>query len=116
MLIYQNSQPGGGVWASSSDNFGYPYFLVSLSLNILLTLMIIARLVVHNRGIRSAIGALTGTNRLYKAIITMLIESCALYTLTFLLVIGTWGTRDYFAYISFPILAQTQVGALFHGF
>lgn len=45
---------------------------ISLSLNILLTLMIATRLIRHSRDIRSAIGPAT-ENELYTTVVTMLV-------------------------------------------
>ena len=55
------------------------YCTFSLFLNVFLTVAIVTRLVLHNRNIRNAMGATAEANRLYKSIISMLVESCALY-------------------------------------
>ena len=82
----------------------------SLSLNILLTLMIVARLVLHSRDIRAILGApLSGTSGLYKTTITMLIESCALFAVNSLLVIGLLFTNNHAANTFLAILAIIQV-------
>jgi len=65
-----------------------PYILISLSLNILLTLMIIVRLILHSRNVRAATGSPVGISGLYKTIATMLIESSALFAVSSVLVIG----------------------------
>ena len=90
-------------------NFNYPYFAISLSLNVLLTLMIVIRLVSRGRHIQNGTVALTITTRLCKAIVTMLIESFALYAINFLLFIALWATGSSVAYIFLPILANVQV-------
>jgi hypothetical protein len=100
---------------SATLNLGLSYYSISLSLNVFLTLMIVTRLVLHSRNIRNAMGAPAGNSGLYKAVITMLIESCALYAVTLLLFIVPWAV-DWFQGIfspvpevSFPILFETQV-------
>lgn len=113
ILIYQNSQPDVDAWTPSTIHFGYSYFLVCLSLNGLLTVMIIARLVLHSRSIRKSMGTPEGTSGVCKTIVAMFVESFALYTANFLLVIGSWGARSYLVYTFFPILAETQVIAPF---
>lgn len=90
-----------------SGFFGFPYILISISLNILLTLMIVVRLVLHSRNIRAATGAPSRFSGLYKTIVTMLVECSALYTVISLLVIGT-DTANIFL----PILAEAQVRAV----
>ena len=98
-------------------DFGTPLFAISLSLNILLTSMIVVRLVRHMRDIQGAIGPLVKPNRLYGVIITILVESCALYVVSFVLFIGPWGAGDGTQLIFFPILAQVQVrNILFYRF
>ena len=87
-----------------------PWFSISLSLNVLLTLMIVIRLILHTRNVRTAMGG-TGIGGLCEAIVTMLVESCALYAVSSLLVIGPWGAQNPVTNAFFPILAQTQVRA-----
>ena len=102
MGVYQTMQ------LISSDSAIIPYFSISVSLNVLLTLMIIIRLVLHNRSARAVMGG-TESGGMYKAIVTMLIESCALYAVNSLLFIGLWGAQNYAESIFLPILAETQV-------
>ena len=74
--------------------------------------MIIARLVLHRRNIRSATGAQTGAgDGMYKAINTMFVESSALYAASFLPVIGLWVVNSPVINTFFPIIAGTQVRA-----
>ena len=102
MGVYQTMQ------LISSDSAIIPYFTISVSLNILLTLMIVVRLILYNRSARAATGE-TESGGMYKAIVTMLIESCALYAVNSLLFIGLWGAQNYAESIFLPILAETQV-------
>ena len=103
VLIYRSTHPAGSV------SFGLPYFSISLSLNVLLTLMIVIRLILYTRGTRTAMG-IAGIGGLCKAIVNMLIESSALYTVSSLLVLGSWGTGIRGVFL--PILAEIQVRAL----
>ena len=113
-------------WTFINARFGIPYLSFSVSLNILLTLMIVIRLVLHSRDMRAATGSPVGISGLYKAICTMLIESCALFSVSSLLVIGLlvgggsmsiydfmYLPGSYAVDVFFPILAVTQVRA-FH--
>lgn len=110
-LTYKISQPNGA-WNSLDINLGLSYFSISVSLNVILTLMIVIRLVLHSRNVRNAVGAAAKATRLYKTIVTMLIESSALYAASFLLYIGPWGANSNVSDIFFPLLAETQVRAL----
>ena len=104
-LEYQSTKGGltnAPLWA------GFPYYSISLSLNILLTLMIVVRLILRARTTRTALG-IAGIGGLSKAIVTMLIESCVLYAVSSLLVIGPWGAGNPITSVFLPILDQTQV-------
>ena len=102
VLIRQNTEVTGSMWSA------VPYLSISLSLDTLLTLLIVTRLIVYTKNIRTTTGG-TGIGGLCKAIITMLIESCALYAVSSWLVIGPWGAGSNAANIFFFVLTQTQV-------
>jgi hypothetical protein len=58
-------------------------------------------------------GALERSRSLYKAVVTMLVESCALYAVTFILFIGPWAVgNDAVSFVPYQILFQTQVRAV----
>lgn len=114
-MYYQISQPTTILWNSIAQSFNYPFFAISPSLNIILTLMIVIRLILHGRNIRDAMGSSAKTTGgLYKTVATILIESCALYTASFILFIGPWGSGSSVANVFFPVVAETQVRAVFH--
>ena len=103
ILINWTREVRGSSWPAVA------YLSVSVSLNVLLTLMIVVRLVLHARNTRTALG-ITGIGGLSKAIVTMLIESCALYSASSLLVLGPMSDnenpiRGFFV----PVLPATQV-------
>ena len=92
-------------------NVDVPYLSISLSLNVLLTLMIIVRLVLHTRQIQIAMGVTAGVGRLYTAIVTVLVESCALYAATFLPFLALSVAKNQGAHVFWPILNEIQVSA-----
>lgn len=107
--IYQNSRPIHDFSAyTAMTTLGIAYYSVIPSLNVLLTLMIITRLVLHSRSMRGIMGTSAGANGPYAAIIVMLIESCALYSGTFLLFVILWAARSYGAMVLLPALIQVQ--------
>ena len=71
--------------------------------------MVVIRLVLHCRDVRTILGAPGGISGLYKAIITMLVESCALFSVGSLLVIGILGAGNSAVETFIPILVETQV-------
>ena len=103
--------------------FGIPYLSISVSLNILLTLMITIRLALHGRNLRATTSSPAGISGLCKTASTMLIESCALFAVSSLVVVvalararNNHGPEIYYfgsdaLDISFPILAEVQVCA-----
>jgi len=105
------------------SKFGIPYLSVSVSLNVLLTLMIVIRLVLHGSNIRAAPRSAVGISGLCKTVSTMFIESCALFTMGSLVVVGALVANGnvhnpdiylpggFVVDIFFPILAEIQVRA-----
>ena len=112
--LYQISQP---VHALSDyialTVFGISYYSIVLFLNILLTFMVVARLFLHSRSMGGIMGAPTGSGGPYNAIIVMLVESCALYSVTFLLFIGLWAAESAVANVFQSILMEIQVRGVF---
>ena len=102
MVIYQTTASDTAAWSA------IPYYSISLSLNIILTLMIIIRIALHTRNTRAAMG-ITGIGGLCTTIITMLVESCALYAASVLLVIGSWAARSPIENFFGSIIGQIQV-------
>ena len=107
LYIWQDSRPV--VLNSANQNFGTPYFTVSISLNVLLTLMIVTRLILHIRNIRGALGE---ADRSYRTVVTMLIESSALYAVSFILFIVPYAASSWLGSTFWPILNGTQVCAV----
>ena len=108
LLLYRTSQPSS-IWNTLAADIGIPYFSLTVSLNVLLTLIIVGRLILHGRNIRRALGTPTRTSGLYGAVITILVESSAIYAVTSLLFIGPWIAKNRASDIFLPILAEVQV-------
>jgi len=109
MLTYQGV--GFAVGSPIYPTYGIPYLSISVSLNLLLTTMIVVRLVLHSRDIRATMGTPGGFGGLYKTIATMMIESSAAYTISSLLVLGPMAANSLAVNIFYPVLAETQVRA-----
>jgi len=93
-------------WLQSIVSFA-PFISISISLNVTLTLMIALRLVLRGRNVRVATGSRAGTGGLYKTIATIFIESCALFAVSSLIVVGSMSSEV--GYLAFPILNEIQV-------
>ena len=114
VYMYQSSVPGNIlVNKPVVADLGLSYFTVSFSLNILLTSMIVTRLVWHRRNIRNAMGTSAGVGQLYRAIITILVESAALYAVSFLLFLVPWAADSWVDKTFWLILFEVQVRAAF---
>ena len=107
--VYQRSHPGAD--ETVVIDIGTSYFSISLSLNILLTLMVVTRLVLHRRNFRNITGASQRVGGLYMAIITTLIESYALYAIAFMLYVVSWAVEHPIVYIFSQVLGNVQVRA-----
>jgi len=94
-------------------HFGISYFSITISLNVVLTLMIAARLFLHNRKIQKMATTSAQPGLTHMTVATMLIESCALYAAISLLYIIPFGSRAYVEYAFLPLLADVQVIAPF---
>lgn len=90
-------------------DFGVPSYSISFSLSVFLTFMIVARLVLHSRRIRDATNSLSRASGSYKATITILVESYALFTLSHLLFLASLAAGNRLENIFFPIFVGTQV-------
>ena len=100
------------VSSNTLSNFGTSYYSICLSLNVLLTLMIVARLIVHIWNLRKATGASGGPSGLHTATATaatMLIESYALYAVAVLLYIVPWAVDSWALYLFSGALGSAQV-------
>ena len=75
--------------------------------------MIVTRLVRNSRNVRNAIGTPSRVGGLYKTTVTVLVESCTLYAVSYILFIGPWAAGSPATNIFYPILAETQVRTVF---
>lgn len=112
-FIYQGQLADVSAHYALFADFGKTYYSMSLSLDVLLTLMIVTRIVLHSRDFKKAMGSLVKPDRLYKALVTILVESCALYTVSYLLFLGPWASSSPICDAFFPMLASNQVRVIF---
>ena len=101
------------IWNPTITNIFLSYNFIAVSLNVLLTAMIIIRILQHRRNFQSAVGTSGGGSGLYTAIIAMLIESCAPYTVTYLLYIIPIALGSYINFVFAWIFGAFQVRNIF---
>jgi hypothetical protein len=88
------------------------YFSISLSLNLLLTLMIVTRLILYRRNIRNAMGASGEFSRTYNSVITMIVESYAPYAVASLVNLALFLTNGPIGQVFNTVISYTQVCTL----
>ena len=113
LIIYETCRREHNVVIYVVEHLAIPYYTIVLSLNVLLTLMIVIRLALHSKNIRDAMGPLSRPDKLYKTIIAILIESSALYAINFIAFFGQWWGKESVGAAIFPLLSQAQVRAVF---
>ena len=77
-----------GLYSKLGNSFAVPFFTMSLTLNILLTLLIVARMWFHQRQGRKLFGTNYGQH--YTSISNMFVESAALYCINSILLLATF--------------------------
>ena len=90
------------------------YYVICLALNILLTLMIVAKLILHRRNLQHAIGTSNAITGVYTTIVVMLVEFYALYAIALLFVVVTWALQSVGLNVAGKILSYVQVCTVFH--
>ena len=78
--------------------------------------MIVVRLMVHIRDVRKATGALNGSTSLHTAaatVVTMVIESYALYAITMLPWVVTWAVESWVVTLFSGAVGSIQVRNVF---
>ena len=75
----QSSQPGLSLYSALPMAYGTSYYVISLSVNILLTILITARLVVYRHRISKILPSTHGNH--YLSLAAIFVESAALYSI-----------------------------------
>ncbi|KAK2461395.1 hypothetical protein APHAL10511_005858 [Amanita phalloides] len=76
--ILQSSQPGLSLYSSAPIAFGTAYYVTSLSVNILVTLLITLRLLLHRQAVLESLPPEHADH--YISVATIVVESAALYS------------------------------------
>jgi hypothetical protein len=95
------------VSGANTINFTGPYFWMSLSLNITMTVAICARLLFYRRRISSVFGPNHGTQ--YTSVAAMVVESAALYSAFALLFLIPFALNDPLQNAFIQLMGEIQV-------
>ncbi|KAF7362401.1 hypothetical protein MVEN_00587300 [Mycena venus] len=88
----QSSQPTLSMYSVQPLAYGTSYYAISLSLNIILTLLIIGRLLLYRRSLLKDLPVAYGAH--YISLITIVVESAALYTVFAILFLITYALNN----------------------
>ncbi|KAK7680852.1 hypothetical protein QCA50_016162 [Cerrena zonata] len=79
LFVFETANPNAGFFSSQTVNFVIPWFSISLSLNIILTMMIVAQMIRCRRRGQAVFGSAYGDH--YGSISSIFVESAAIYCL-----------------------------------
>jgi hypothetical protein len=88
----QSSQPGLSLYSKLPQAYGTSYYVISLSVNIILTILIMIRLFMYRRVILEALPEEHA--RHYVSIAAIIVESAALYSVLALVFIITYAVNN----------------------
>jgi len=109
MTLWQTCRPKSTLWTARTVDWGLSYFVLSISLNVIITTLISLRILYHRRQIMKACPGAEGHTAPYTSIIAMLVESSALLAVFGLLFIGPYAKGSHVSNIFLPILTQVQI-------
>ncbi|CCM06167.1 uncharacterized protein FIBRA_08408 [Fibroporia radiculosa] len=110
LFLIQVSAPSGSPYltgAAGAINWTLPYLCIAVSLNVIVTIMIVARLLLYRYRISRVLGPRHGSH--YTGIAAMIVESAALYSAFALLLIIPFGMNNSLANVFLQSLSQVQV-------
>jgi hypothetical protein len=109
MTLYKTSRPDSSLFSGVTVSFGLPYFTISVALNVLLTIIIAWRLLLHGRNLKNAVGLPSGIVTIYRSVITMLVESSALYAVVSICFIVPYAMSHHASAIFLAVLSRVQI-------
>ncbi|EJD41420.1 hypothetical protein AURDEDRAFT_169584 [Auricularia subglabra TFB-10046 SS5] len=113
LTVYQLAQPGAQFFSTIGLALTLPYFSLSISLNLLLTVMIVTKLLAMRRRLRTALG--THHARMYTGMPAMLVESAALYAVFSIMFIATYSINNSLFNVCLPIQARAMGAGVLSG-
>jgi len=105
----QSSQPGLSFYSALPLAYGTAYYAISLGSNVVLTILIMARLLIYRRTITKSMGFSTEHTRDYTSLATIVIESASLYSVFAILFLITYAINNPMNQIFLGIANPAQV-------
>lgn len=102
----QSSQPGLSLYSKLPMAYGTSYYIVSLSVNIILTILITIRLLLHRRTVTASLS--DDHAKQYLSLAAIMIESAALYSVFALIFIITYAINNPLNQIFLGVASSAQ--------
>lgn len=103
----QSSQPGLSLYSALPMAYGTAYYVISLSVNIVLTILIAVRLLLYRRQAIATLSAAHGAH--YISLATIFVESAAIYSLFAFIFIITYAVNNPINQIFLAVASSAQV-------
>lgn len=107
----QSSQPGLSLYSKLPMAYGTSYYIISLSINIMLTILITIRLLMYRRIVTASLSSHHAKH--YLSLAAILVESAALYSLFAIMFIVTYAINNPLNQIFLGVASSAQVRAVF---
>jgi len=101
LLVEINTQ---GIFGQFTIDFAICWYVFSVSINVLATLFIVGRLLYKRRAINAILGS--EFSKTYTGVVTMFVESAAVYSIVGLVFIGTYFRRSPAGNVVLPFLGN----------
>ncbi|KAH8104315.1 hypothetical protein DFH11DRAFT_1519658 [Phellopilus nigrolimitatus] len=108
LTLYQLALPGASLWSKTTVVFALPYWSLTIALNIVMTLGISVRLLFLWRLEINTFGIEQSESNLYTSVVSMVIESGAMYSITGLVFIICYARNSNVQNIVLPVLGQVM--------
>lgn len=104
LTVYQLAQPGAQFFSHVTLQMTLPYFSLSIALNIILTAMIVARLIMARRSLKEMQDEEQA--RIYTGVVAMIVESASLYSTFSVVFIATYSVNNVAFNVCLPLQVQ----------
>ncbi len=105
----QSSQPGLSLYSALPLAYGTSYYAISLSVNIILTILITLRLVLYRRSIMARLPAEYAAH--YVSLAAIIVESAAIYSVFAVLFLITYAVNNPSNQVLLAFASSAQVGS-----
>ncbi|KAJ8091398.1 hypothetical protein PM082_015116 [Marasmius tenuissimus] len=92
LLIYESARPGANFFKGHAVAFGVPYMALTISLNIIVTLLICSRLIAVNNRLQNTLGPHHA--RMYTGVNAIMVESAAPFTILGIIYLITYARHS----------------------